>query len=85
MDQSCLYWLRAETIERVRDQRAWSQAGLAADIGIDRVTLIRYLGQRRPVGLRSRRRLIAWAAANGIALDDLLLRRPTHPTEDISA
>jgi transcriptional regulator with XRE-family HTH domain len=69
------YWLRPAAIVRVLDQRGWSQAGLASDIGINRVSLSRYLHQHRPVGLRSRQRLIAWATTNGIAPDALLERR----------
>jgi transcriptional regulator with XRE-family HTH domain len=73
------YWLRQGPIQRILDARAWSQAGLASDIQIDRVTLLRYLHGQRPVGLRSRRRLIAWAAANDLTPDDLLERRPRSP------
>ena len=69
------YWLRPTIVLRVLDQRGWSQEGLASDIGISRVSLSRYLHRHRPVGLRSRRRLAAWATSNGIAPDALLERR----------
>ncbi len=70
------YWLRADAIGRILDDRAWSQSGLATDVGLHRVSLSRYIHRHRPVGPRSRGRLLRWAAANGIAPETLLERRP---------
>jgi len=79
------HWLRPEAIESIRDRHAWSQAGLAADLGLDRTTLSRYLHGHRPVGLRSRRRLIAWAEARGIDPGLLLRADPPNPAEDAAS
>lgn len=67
-------WLCADAIGPLLHERAWSQGGLAADIGIHRVTLSRYLRRRRAIGDAGLQLLARWAQRNGVAIDALVER-----------
>jgi hypothetical protein len=67
------YRLRREAVERVLDALCWSQEGLAATIGVHRVTLSRAMCGR-PVSRRLRRRFMECAVFQGLSPDDLWVR-----------
>ncbi len=69
------YLLRRDTIERVLDERAWTQEALAEEIGLSRVHFNRLLNHRRQLTRRSRRKLKDWAERHSISPEDLWVRR----------
>ena len=64
-----------DTIERVLDERAWTQEALAEEIGLSRVHFNRLLNHRRQLTRRSRRKLKDWAERHSISPEDLWVRR----------
>lgn len=65
------FWLRRPVIERVLEERAWTQEALADEVGISRVHFNRLLRNRRSLTKRSRRKLMDCPILQGIPHGDL--------------
>ena len=70
-----LHWLRRPAIERVLEERAWTQERLADAVGISRVHFSRLLNRRYPLSKRSRRKLLDCPILRGLTADDLWASR----------
>ena len=75
-DNHAEYWLRRPTIERLLEERAWTQEALADEIGICRVHFNKLVNRRRRLTRRSRRKLLDCPLLRDIPAEDLWERRP---------
>ena len=71
-----LYWLHRPVIERVLEDRCWTQEALADEVGLSRVHFNRLLNGRRPLTRRSRRKLMDCPILAGFAPGELWRSSP---------